>query len=108
GEDREEHRADPPDEELTAGQTESLRISRGDVDEEVVEHGRVHERSNKLAEGGEPGAGRRVRSEESPVEEGKNREEEDSRGGQGVEGHHERSTAEPSLHPAVRKSIESR
>ena len=107
GEDREDDRADAPDEELTAAQAESLRISRGDVDEEVVEHGRVHERSNELTERGEPRAGRGVRSEESSIEEGKDCNEDDARGGQGVEGHHERSASEPSLHFAERESVNS-
>src|SRR3989475_12759307 len=82
-------RADASDEELSSAEVESIGISRGDVDEEVVEHGRVQPGTEELTEGRESRADRGLRSEESGIEEREDSDEDDTGRRECEEGDHE-------------------
>src|SRR5207302_8759421 len=62
-------RADATYEELSSAEAESVRISRGNFDEGVVEHRGVHPGTNELAEAREDRTDRGLRLEEPGVDE---------------------------------------
>src|SRR5688572_6018829 len=79
-----------------------------DVHEEVVEDRRVHPESDELTEGREAGTRRRIRSEESGTQEREDSEQDERRGAERVEGHHDPAILQPTLHPAEEGRVNSR
>src|SRR5439155_13055247 len=98
--------ADGPGDELPPTQAESFRILRRDVDEKIVEEGRVEPVSDELAEHREADARRRGRPKEARVQDREDYKEDDSRGAKRVKGHDEPAVLEPSLDAAIQGGVD--
>ena len=106
--DRKGDRADAAREELSSAEAKSVRISRGDLDEGVVEHRSVHPGSEDLAEGRESRSGRGFRSEEPRVEKREDPEQDDPGRREREEGDHVPSSFQPLLDPPEKRRVDSR
>src|SRR5207249_10597681 len=95
-----------PGEERTPTQAESCRRLRRDVDEKIVEEGRVEPVPDELAEHREADAHRRVRPKETRIQDREDCKEDDSRGTERVKGHDEPAVLEPSLDAAIQRGVD--
>src|SRR5207249_9186082 len=100
--------ADGPGDELPPTQAESFRMLGRDIDEQIVEEGRVQPVPDELAEHREADAHRGVRPKEARIQDREDRKEDDSRGAERVKGHDEPALLEPSLDAAIQDGVDSR
>ena len=98
---------DRADEELPAGEAESFRILRGDVDQDVVQDGGVDPRAEQLAQRRKGRAHERRGPEEARAEERQDERQEDRRGAERVERQHVPSVLQPLLDPSEEGRVDA-
>ena len=93
---------------MPPAQAESLRVLRGDVDEDVVQDCGVEPVPDELTEHRESNTYRRVRTKQARIQEREDPEQDDSRGAERIERDDEPAVFQPPLHASEERGVDPR